>query len=84
MSDRPSEQTDAELSDAALEELRRQPFQERVQHVLEVMRKAGVDWRGILVWTTTNRPLPEEAVRLLALLGIGVRVVPIETMQEGQ
>jgi len=66
------------------QEIAQEPFPLRVQHVLEVMRQAGVDWRGILVWTTTNRPLPEEAVRLLALLGIGVRVVPIETVQEGQ
>jgi len=53
-----------EPSDEVLEAMRRQRFQDRVQRVLEVMKKERIDWRG---------------VPFLAPDGtIGARVVPIE------
>jgi len=70
VSDRPTQRTDPELSDAALEELRRQRFQERVQRVLAVMTRERIDWRGIACITPDGR--------------IAVRVVPIEMSPEEQ
>ena len=35
------------LSDADIEEMKRQRFQERVERVLEVMTRERVDWRAI-------------------------------------
>jgi len=47
-----------------LEALRARRFQERVQRVVEVMRREGVDWRGVPYITPEGR--------------IAVRVVPVE------
>jgi len=52
------------LSEQRLEEIRRRRFQERVERVLEVMRRERVDWRGLPFIGADGR--------------IGVRVVPVE------
>jgi hypothetical protein len=62
-----------ELSEQRLEEIRQRRFQERVERVLEVMRRERVDWRGIPFIAADGR--------------IGVRVVPVEippSRAEGQ
>jgi len=55
------------LSEERLEEIRRRRFQQRVERVLEVMRRERVDWRGIAYITPEGR--------------IAVRVVPVEADQ---
>jgi len=52
------------LSEQRLEEIRRRRFQERVERVLEVMRRERVDWRGVPFIGADGR--------------IGVRVAPVE------
>ncbi len=54
----------AEPTDAELEGMQARRFQERVQRVLEVMRRERVDWRGMPYITAEDR--------------IAVRVVPVE------
>ena len=58
-----------ELSEQRLEEIRRRRFQERVERVLEVMRRERVDWRGVPFIGADGR--------------IGVRVVPVELPASG-
>jgi anaerobic ribonucleoside-triphosphate reductase len=58
-----------ELSEQRLEEIRRRRFQERVERVLEVMRRERVDWRGLPFIGADGR--------------IGVRVVPVELPASG-
>ena len=58
------EQDEDSLSEERLEEIRRQRFQQRVERVLEVMRRERVDWRGMAYITPEGR--------------IAVRVVPVE------
>jgi hypothetical protein len=58
---------EAGLSDARIRELQRQRFQERVERVLEVMRRERVDWRGVPFISADGR--------------IGVRVLPVEVNQ---
>jgi hypothetical protein len=58
-----------ELSEQRLEEIRRRRFQERVERVLEVMRRERVDWRGVPFIAADGR--------------IGVRVVPVELPASG-
>jgi hypothetical protein len=60
----PSTSLRAGLSDAGIRELQRRRFQERVERVLEVMRRERVDWRGLPFIGADGR--------------IGVRVVPVE------
>lgn len=57
------------LSDAAIDEIKQQRFQQRVHRVLAVMREERIDWRGVPLVTPDGR--------------IGVRVVPVE-MQSGR
>ncbi|MFB3882890.1 MAG: hypothetical protein ACE149_16620 [Armatimonadota bacterium] len=54
----------ASLSDEEIRAMQRQRFQQRVERVLEVMRRERVDWRGLPFIGADGR--------------IGVRVVPIE------
>jgi hypothetical protein len=58
------EQNEGDLSEKQLEEIRRRRFQQRVERVLEVMRRERVDWRGMAYITPEGR--------------IAVRVVPVE------
>jgi predicted N-acetyltransferase YhbS len=53
-----------ELDDDAIERLKQERFQQRVQRVLAAMREERVDWRGVPVVTPDGR--------------IAVRVVPVE------
>ncbi len=62
----PTRQPEA-LSDAALEQLKRERFQERVQRVLAVMKAEQVDFRGLPIILPDGR--------------IGVQVVPVEMQQ---
>ena len=52
-----------EITDAEIEQLKRQRFQQRVERVLEVMRRERVDWRGIPYITPEGRI----AVRLVSV-----------------
>jgi hypothetical protein len=54
----------ARITDAELEGLRQARFRERVQRVLVVMQREGVDFRGVPIITPEGR--------------IAVRVVPVE------
>jgi hypothetical protein len=56
----------ARITDAELEGLRQARFRERVQRVLVVMQREGVDFRGVPIITPEGR--------------IGVRVVPVEVV----
>lgn len=51
----PDETAEQRLSDAALESLARQRFQERVNRVLAVMREERIDWRAVLYVTPEGR-----------------------------
>ena len=42
-------------SDEAIEEIRKQRFNERVQRVLEVMRRERIDWQGIPTISSDGR-----------------------------
>ena len=53
-----------EISDQAIEALKRERFQQRVQRVLEVMQRERVDWRGVAYIAPDGR--------------IGARVAPVE------
>ena len=53
-----------QLSDAELQEINRQRFQQRVNRVLEVMTQQRIDWRGVPYITPEGR--------------IAVRIVPVE------
>ena len=53
-----------EISDQAIEALKRERFQQRVQRVLEVMQRERVDWRGVAYIAPDGR--------------LGARVVPVE------
>jgi len=53
-----------EISDQAIEALKRERFQQRVQRVLEVMQRERVDWRGVAYIAPDGR--------------VGARVVPVE------
>jgi hypothetical protein len=53
-----------ELSDEAVERIRRERFEQRVNRVLQVMREQRVDWRGVPYITPEGR--------------IAVRIVPVE------
>jgi len=53
-----------DLSDQAVEALKRERFQQRVQRVLEVMQRERVDWRGIAYIAPDGR--------------VGARVLPVE------
>jgi hypothetical protein len=53
-----------QLSDDAIDELRQERFQHRVQRVLAVMQAERIDWRGLPVITADGR--------------IAVRVVPVD------
>jgi len=53
------------LSDDAIERMKQERFQQRVQRVLAVMREERVDWRGAAFITPDGR--------------IAVRVFPIES-----
>ena len=64
MDERERAEPAAEISEERLDEIRRQRFQQRVERVLEVMRRERVDWRGIAHITPEGR--------------IAVRVVPVE------
>jgi hypothetical protein len=57
-------ETEAEVSDEALERMRRDRFRQRVGRVLEAMQREGVDFRGVAAITPDGR--------------IAVRVVPVE------
>jgi hypothetical protein len=63
----PSAVLRAGLSDARIRELQRRRFQERVERVLEVMRRERVDWRGVPFIAADGR--------------IGVRVLPLDCAQ---
>jgi len=52
------------LSDDAIERMKQERFQQRVQRVLAVMREERVDWRGVAFITPDGR--------------VAVRVFPIE------
>jgi hypothetical protein len=52
------------MSDEAIELLKRERFQQRVQRVLVVMEQERIDWRGVPFVSADGR--------------IGVRVVPVE------
>ena len=52
---RPEETGEQMLSDADLEALARQRFQERVNRVLAVMREERVDWRATAYVTPDGR-----------------------------
>lgn len=59
--------TGQELSDEAIEAVRRRRFEERIARVLAVMRQERVDWRGIAYLTPDGR--------------VAVRVVPVEVRE---
>jgi hypothetical protein len=61
---RPDEMGEQVLSDADLEALARQRFQERVDRVLAVMREERVDWRAVPYVTPDGR--------------LAARVAPVE------
>jgi len=67
MTDEREQQAQNALSDADIERLKRQRFQQRVERVMEVMREQRIDWRGIPYITPEGR--------------IAVRVVPVEMDQ---
>ncbi len=48
-------QKEPQLSDAEIERLKSQRFQERVERVLEVMTRERVDWRAIPYITPDGR-----------------------------
>jgi hypothetical protein len=54
------------LSDDAIERMKRERFQQRVQRVLEVMREERIDWRGAAFITADGR--------------VAVRVLPVESV----
>ena len=62
--ERPQATDSPPLSDAEIEEMKRQRFQQRVQRVLAVMQEERIDWRGLPFLTPDGR--------------IGVRVRPVE------
>jgi len=53
-----------QLSDDAIEAMKRQRFHQRVQRVLAVMQQERIDWRGVPFITPDGR--------------IGVRLAPVE------
>jgi hypothetical protein len=53
------------LSDDAIERMKQERFQQRVQRVLAAMREERIDWRGAAFITPDGR--------------VGVRVFPIES-----
>ena len=55
---------DPTLSDADINEMKRQRFQQRVRRVLAVMQEERIDWRGVPFLMSDGR--------------IGVRVCPVE------
>jgi len=55
---------DPTLSDADINEMKRQRFQQRVRRVLAVMQEERIDWRGVPHVTPDGR--------------IGVRILPVE------
>jgi hypothetical protein len=65
--DSPDRSGQADLSDARIRELQRRRFQERVERVLQVMRRERVDWRGVPFIAADGR--------------IGVRVLPLDCAQ---
>jgi len=58
---------EADMSDEAIEQLKRRRFQKRVQRVLAVMQEERIDWRGVPHVTADGR--------------IGVRILPVEMAQ---
>jgi len=54
------------LSDDAIERMKQERFQQRVQRVLAVMREERIDWRGAAFITADGR--------------MAVRVLPVESV----
>ena len=70
MTQEPALQHETSISDEALEAVRRDRFRQRVERVLEAMRRERIDWRALAFITPDGR--------------IALRVVPIEMSPQEQ